>query len=170
LTVTLAVANRDPQPLPYAVGLHPAFRWPLGGSPARHGIVFENEERPEVPIIAPGGLFSSRMRRIPLEGKRLPLSGALMEREALCFLNVASSRLDNGVGMRVAVELENFPHVALWSLPPAPFLCVEAWTGHGDPCDFDGDLYQKPSMRVLAPGRSDRHCAIFRLEEGVGVE
>ena len=172
LAVTLTAINRDRRPLPYAVGLHPAFCWPLAGSAAPHAIRFEASECPEVPIIAPGGLFSSRTRKVPLDGTTLPLSPALMAHEALCFLGAASRRLvyDNGAGARLAVELDNFPHIAFWSLPPAPFLCVEAWTGHGDPEDFDGDLYEKPSMRLLAPGDSARHGALFRLERREGVE
>lgn len=172
LTVTLTTTNRDQRPLPYAVGLHPAFRWPLLGSQEAHAIRFAAEERAEVPVIAPGGLFSSRTRKIPLEMRELPLSPSLMADEALCFLNVASRRLvyDNGAGAALAVELDNFPHVALWALPPAPFLCIEAWTGHGDPEDFDGDLYEKPSMLVLAPGESASHGATFRLEKRTRVE
>lgn len=168
LHVSLAAANRDARPLPYACGLHPGFRWPLDDSPFPHAIRFDREENREVPVIAPGGLFSDRRRAIPLAGKRLPLSAALLEKEALCFLGAASRRLlyDNGDGLVLAIELEDFPHIALWSLPPAPFLCIEAWTGHGDPEDFSGDLYEKPSMRILAPGESAVHAATFRLSRG----
>ncbi|MBY6240141.1 aldose 1-epimerase family protein [Methylosinus sp. Sm6] len=168
LEITLLATNRDEQPLPYAAGLHPGFRWPLAGSRADHTIRFERAERPEVPVIAPGGLFSERRRSIPLDGAVLPLTRELMAREALCFLDAASRRLayDNGAGLRLHVELDDFPHIALWSAPPAPFLCIEAWTGHGDPEDFRGDLYEKPSMRILDPGASASHRATFRLETG----
>lgn len=167
LEVVLTAINRDRRPLPYAVGLHPAICWPLAGSTATHRILFEEEERDEVPIIAPGGLFSSGVRKLPLDGTSLELTPALMNNEALCFLNAASRRFvyDSGAGVALAVELENFPHLAFWSRPPAPFLCLEAWTGHGDPEDFCGDLYEKPSMRVLAPGDGASHRAIFRLEK-----
>jgi len=172
LRVSLTATNRDARPLPYAVGLHPGFRWPLDGSAAPHAIRFGAAERGEVPVIAPGGLFSSRRRAIQLEGRRLPLSAELLQKEALCFLDAASRRLlyDNGDGLALAVELEDFPHIALWALPPAPFLCIEAWTGHGDPEDFRGDLYEKPSMRILAPGESAAHAATFRLERRAGSE
>lgn len=166
LEIALLVTNRDALPLPYAIGLHPGFRWPLAGSPAPHAIRFDAAERPEVPVIAPGGLFSARRRPVPLDDAGLPLSPELMAQEALCFLDAASRRLvyDNGAGTRLCVELEDFPHIALWSRPPAPFLCIEAWTGHGDPEEFCGDLYEKPSMRRLAPGESAAHRATFRLE------
>jgi galactose mutarotase-like enzyme len=172
LCVTLTAENRDERRLPYAVGLHPAISWPLAGSIKQHAVRFETAERPEVPVIAPGGLFSSRTRAVPLEGARLALSPDLLANEALCFLNAASRRLvyDNGEGTTLAVELDDFPHIALWSLPPAPFLCLEAWTGHGDPEGFSGDLYEKPSMRILAPGESASHGATFRLERRAGLD
>lgn len=162
----LIVTNTDPRPLPYACGLHPAFRWPLAGSTAEHAILFERPEDPNVPVIGPGGLFSKPVRKTPLEGSRLPLEPQMFARDALCFLNLSSHSLvfDNGAGARLRVTLEDFPHVGFWTLPPAPYLCIEPWTGYGDPEDFHGDLYEKPSMRILAPGARARHGASFAFE------
>jgi galactose mutarotase-like enzyme len=162
----LIVTNSGATPLPYACGLHPAIRWPFGGSMAPHSIVFEKPERAEVPVIAPGGLISRRARPVPLEGRVLPLTPELLAEEALVFLNANSKSLtfDNGAGARLVVELDEFPHIAFWSLPPAPYLCIEPWTGHGDPEDFFGELAEKPSMRLLPPGQSSRHSVTFRFE------
>jgi galactose mutarotase-like enzyme len=167
LEKTLIVANSGEEAAPYACGLHPAFRWPLAGSDGEHAILFEGDERSEVPVIAPGGLFSVRRRPVPLEGRRLPISPSLLADEALCFLDANSRRIEyrNENGACLTVELRDFPHIALWSLPPAPFLCIEAWTGHGDPEDFAGDVFEKPSMRRLLPGEEARHAAIFRFEK-----
>lgn len=166
LAATLEIENAGREPMPYAVGLHPGFCWPLGGSTSGHTLVFEKDERPDVPVIAPGGLFAADTRRVPLSGRLLPLDSDLFAREALCFLHLASRRVafDNGEGTRLVVELENFPHLALWARPPAPFLCIEAWTGHGDPVGFDGEIADKPSMIALAPGARARHAARFVLE------
>lgn len=170
LSWTLEATNLGAEPMPYAVGLHPGFRWPLARSDAPHAFVFDRAERPDVPVIAPGGLFSAERRCVPLEGRRLALSRDLLAAEALCFLDIASAGacLDNGAGARLRVDLENFPHLALWSRPPAPFLCIEAWTGYGDPVGFDGEISDKPSMRLLQPGETGRHGARFRLEIGDG--
>ena len=162
----LIVTNTDAKPLPYACGLHPAFRWPLAGSTAEHAIVFEKDEDPNVPIIGPGGLFSKPVRRTPLEGNRLPLEPQMFARDALCFLNLKSRSLafDNGAGARLKVTLDDCPHIGFWTLPPALYLCIEPWTGYGDPEDFHGDLYEKPSMRILQPGETARHGASFAFE------
>ncbi|WP_442753606.1 aldose 1-epimerase family protein [Methylocystis sp. JAN1] len=162
----LIVTNADARPLPYACGLHPAFRWPLAGSTAEHAIIFELDENPDVPVIGPGGLFMKETKRTPLAGARMPLEPSIFAHDALCFLNMRSQSLafDNGAGARLRVALENFPHIGFWTLPPAPYLCIEPWSGYGDPVDFHGDLYEKPSMRILQPGESARHGASFAFE------
>lgn len=171
LETNLIVANADSRLLPYACGLHPAFRWPFAGSSSQHAIIFEKPERAEVPIIETGGLFSKPIRKTPLAGRRMPLEPEMFRRDALCFLNIASHSLvfDNGEGARLSVMLDDFPHVGFWTLPPAPYLCIEPWTGHADPDDFYGDLYEKPSMRILAPGARARHGAIFAFEREAPV-
>jgi galactose mutarotase-like enzyme len=163
MQVALSVANTAGETLPYAVGLHPGFRWPLAGSNAPHTIVFEAPERPDVPVITADGLFSAQTRPVPLEHTLLRLTPDLFANEALCFLNVTSRKLlyDNGAGQGLLVSLESFPHIALWARPPAPFLAIEAWTGHGDPEDFDGDLFDKPSMIHLLPGARGRHAVRY---------
>ena len=171
LTIRLHVENKGVAPLPYACGLHPGLRWPFdGGAPADYSIVFDEAENPDVPVIAPGGLFSAETRPAPMRGRALPLSPEVFSHEALCFLEARSRGLtfvrEGGAALRV--ELEDFPHIALWSRPGAPFLCIEPWTGCGDPVGFAGELADKPSMRLLAPGRRARHAARFSLvEDGV---
>ncbi len=167
LSVIIHVTNEDVKILPYACGLHPGFGWPLPGASGAHFLRFDQDERAEVPIIARGGLFSMKMRTIPLEGRELALTPELFE-EALCFLDARSAGLEffarDAQGAEkpcLRMDLENFPHIALWSRAGAPFLCLEAWTGHGDPEGFDGDIFAKPSLRLLNPGQSARSAATF---------
>jgi galactose mutarotase-like enzyme len=164
LSVGLSVTNRGTEPMPYACGLHPGFRWPLAsGSKAGHRIIFDAREEPLVPEITSAGLFAKSRRSVPLEGHVLELTQELFAREALCFLNARSQglRFEAEDGAALDVELGDFPHIALWTKPPAPFLAIEFWTGHGDPDGFDGDLSAKPSMRLLRPGESACHAARF---------
>lgn len=165
-SAAFAIHNPGAVPLPYALGLHPGFAWnPERSAAEGHAVRFSRAERPEVPEIAPGGLFSARHRQVPLEGRRLPLSPDLLAREALCFLELRSRAVcfDNGARGHIALRLEGFPHLALWSPSGAPFLCLEAWTGHGDPEGFDGELAEKPSMCWLPPGGTGRHRVSFRF-------
>jgi len=165
--VALEIENTDVSPMPYACGLHPGFNWPFAGA-ARDGAQFRfaSAERAEVPIIAPGGLFSQQTRPIPLVGgTTLPLDDALFAREALCFLDAASrsAHFEQADGSALEMTLEDFPHLALWTKPGAPFLSPESWTGYGDPLGFAGDLHEKPAMRILGPGEIARHRAAYRF-------
>jgi galactose mutarotase-like enzyme len=165
LEIALEVTNTGSRPMPYACGLHPGFNWPFAAAAtAGARLRFAEAERAEVPVIAPGGLVSQETRPVPLDDKVLPLDDALFAREALCFLHAASRslRFEQADGSAVEMTLDGFPHIALWSRPGAPFLCLEAWTGYSDPADFTGDLFEKPSMRVLPSGASGRHAARFQ--------
>jgi galactose mutarotase-like enzyme len=168
LGMTIEVANPGEEGAPYACGLHPGFRWPLGGS-GRDGafVRFEKPESAEVPAIAPGGLIGRGVKRVPLAGRDLPLSDALFANDAVCFLNCASRSLTfhDASGASVTMEFPGFDHAALWTRPGAPFLCLEAWTGFSDPEGFAGDLFEKPGMRVLASGARTRHEARFVYRE-----
>lgn len=163
--IAIEVANPGDAPAPYACGLHPGFRWPFAGA-AREGarVRFAEREKPEVPVIAPGGLIGATKRFVPLQGRELPLNDELFANDAVCFLNPVSRslRFEQDDGSSISMDFRGFDHAALWTRPGAPFLCLEAWTGHSDPEGFTGDLFEKPSMRALAPGGRARHEASFR--------
>jgi galactose mutarotase-like enzyme len=164
LDIALEMENRGASPAPYAFGLHPGFRWPFDGA-GKEGcrIVFEKPENGEVPVLAPGGLVSTRRRPIPMKGTVLPLSDELFALDAVCFIDPVSRslRFVGASGAAIEMTLGDFPHAALWMRPGAPFLCLEAWTGYSDPEGFDGDLFEKPSMRVLRPGEIQRCVATY---------
>ena len=168
LGVVFDVTNTGDVPLPYALGWHPGFAWPFStGQRNRYSIEFERPESPEVPVITPDGLFAASHRQVPIVGRTLLLTEDLLANEALCFLNARSQSLRFVApdGAAIRLELQDFPHIALWSHPPASFLCIEAWTGHGDPEGFAGDFSEKPSMRFLPAGARAEHAIRLTYEE-----
>jgi galactose mutarotase-like enzyme len=159
LSLAFEVTNQDQGAMPYALGFHPAFPWPLsGGNRNGHRVVFEADENPAVPEVAAGGLLSRARRPVPLDGRILPLDPALFS-EALVFLDARSRAFsfEAADGAAIGMELEHFPHLAVWSRPTAPFLSLEAWTGHADWEDADGELASRASMIRLGPGETGRH-------------
>lgn len=159
LHMDLWLRNTSMHPMPWSLGLHPGFRWPWAGQgPEGHCLIFSEDESALVPVITPQGLFSDQHRPVPLEGQRLPLHRDLFAHEALCFLHARSKalRLQAPDGSCIDIEAEGFSHWALWSHPGAAFLCVEAWTSHGDLEDWDGDFADRPGTRWLAAGASTR--------------
>jgi galactose mutarotase-like enzyme len=159
LAVEIAVVNRGATPMPYACGLHPGFVWGEGA----HRFVFAEAERAEVPLIAPGGLFSERRRPVPLQGRVLPLDKGLFAAEALCFIDARSRSFSlEGPHGALQIEAPDFPHLVLWNTKAAPFLAIESWTGTGDPEGFTGDFHERPSMIHLPPGESRAHRVSYR--------
>ncbi|MGP8233330.1 MAG: aldose 1-epimerase family protein [Methylovirgula sp.] len=167
ISTVLTVVNAGDRPMPYACGLHPGFRWPFaGGAATDYRLRFAMLENPVIPRIAPGGLIARATRELPLAGAVLPLAPSLFENDALCFLNAASPslRFEAPDGAVIAIEGEDFPHWGVWCRPGNGYLCIEQWTGFGDPEDFTGDLFSKPSMRILPPGAAARHAAHYRYK------
>jgi galactose mutarotase-like enzyme len=160
LSLEFTVSNPGSDMLPYALGFHPAFPWPFdAGLQTDYDLRFEADEKAEVPVITPSGLLRSEHRSIPLMENRLSLAPELFRQDALVFLN-ARSRSWQFVapsGSAIEMRLQNFPHLAAWTKPGAPFLSLEAWTGHADPEGFAGELVDKPSMILLPPGARNQH-------------
>ena len=67
-------------------------------------------------------------------------------------------------GLAIAMRMEDFPHLAVWTKPTAPFLSLEAWTGHADWAGFAGELAERDSQRLLAPGATVRHGIALAIE------
>jgi galactose mutarotase-like enzyme len=169
LVLTFTVSNTGATVLPYALGFHPAFPWPFDGGPPQgpgHAVLFEAEERAEVPEVAAGGLLARTGRRLPLDGRRLDLDPALFT-EALVFLDARSRamRFASPTGRAVAMTVEDFPHLAVWTRGAAPFVSLECWTGHADWEGFAGELEERDSMRSLAPDASAVHRVTLAVEQ-----
>lgn len=167
LALAFTVRNPGDRALPYALGFHPAFPWPFaGGAPEAYRVAFEAPEDPSVPDLTPDGLLREGERRLPLQGAVLPLDPQLFARDALVMRHVRSRslRFEAPTGEAVVLATEGFPHAALWTKPGSPFLSLEAWTGHADPEGFSGEMADKPSIRLLAPGATATHRATMRLE------
>ena len=169
LAMAVEISNTGERRAPYACGFHPGFRWPLGDK-GREGayVRFEREERPEAPLVAPGGLISEAKKPVPFKGRDLTLNDELFANDAVCFLDCESRSLTfvDASGASIAMAFPDFQHAALWTRPGAPFICLECWTGYSDPEGFVGDLFEKPSMRVLPPGDKARHEARFVYRAG----
>ncbi len=168
LDFAVRVANSGAAPLPYGIGFHPAFPWPFAGGERRGGgyrVVFEQPERPSVPEVGPGGVLLHEERAVPLDGNTLALDPDLFK-EALVFLDARSRamRFCAPDGSAIAMRVEDFPHLAVWTKPTAPFLSLECWTGHADRAGFEGELAERASQRLLAPGAEALHRVSLALE------
>lgn len=164
LTVAAEVENRDQKPMPFGLGFHPAFAWPIPGAAAKaHTITLDNGAEPALMRLE-GGLVSSEKLPSPFKAGSLTLDHAMFEADAMIFPEGAGEGLTYAAegGPALKFSFENLPNLALWQKPGAPFICIEPW--HGTAAEFGGsdDLAKRPYGVVLAPGEKARFA--FRVE------
>ncbi|MFL4988930.1 MAG: aldose 1-epimerase family protein [Microvirga sp.] len=168
LSLRFTVTNADDRPMPYGLGFHPGFPWPFdGGSPERYRLVFERPEDAAVPDITAEGLLRPGLRRAPFAGRVLPLNPEMFEPGALVLQDISSRsvRFQAPGGSAIVVEPDGFRHLALWTKPGAPFLCIEPWTGEPDTDGFSGELCERASIRMLTAGTTAEHVVTMRFAE-----
>lgn len=160
LTVVSRVVNPGLDTLPFCIGAHPGFRWPLvdGVPKERHHVVFGERETGER-LTVEGGLLGPPAP-LPFDGKVLPLHETLFAADALVMPGLASRSVryaaldERGTEIRaLVVSWRGYRDLGIWSAPGgAPFLCVEPWRGMASPVGWDGPITEKPGIVLLAPG------------------
>jgi galactose mutarotase-like enzyme len=158
LTVAAEVANRDQRAMPFGIGFHPAFVWPLPGAAGRdHVVTLDNQGEPEM-VRVEEGLISPAKLVSPFKAGRLVLDHAMFEQDAMIFPEGAGKGLRYGAhgGPTMQFRFDNLPNLALWQKPGAPFICIEPWHGTAAEKNGSNDLAKRPFSQVLAPGASVR--------------
>ena len=153
LAVEATVENTGKTPLPFGLGFHPAFLWPLPGADGKpHSVVLDNGAEPAV-IQLEEGLIGKSLPS-PFKAGRLALSHALFANDALIFPEGAGTGLTYAAdgGPSLHFTFQNLPNIALWQKPGAPFLCVEPWHGMAAHAGGTAELVERPYTVALAAG------------------
>jgi galactose mutarotase-like enzyme len=156
LTVTAEVTNSDAKPLPFGLGFHPAFAWPLPGAEGReHFVQLDNGGEPKLSRID-GGLRKPGLLPSPFSKGRLTLEHGHFEDDAMIFPEGAGPGLTYAAtgGPSLHFAFDNLPNLALWTKPGAPFLCVEPWHGTAPEVGASAEIAERPYSLTLAPGAS----------------
>ena len=78
----------------------------------------------------------------------------MFDKDALVFDNgqiqKAGILLPDGTPY-LTLTSEGFPNFGIWSVPGAPFVCLEPWMGRCDDCGFKKPLSEKANINVLKP-------------------
>lgn len=158
LTVAAEVTNTGNGPLPFGLGFHPAFVWPLpGAAGSLHEVVLDNGAEPGL-VRLDNGLRLPGRHHSPFRNGRLVLDHGLFVDDAMIFPEDAGSGLTYGAenGPALKFRFENLPNLALWTKPGAPFICVEPWHGTAAEIGAGGDIMARPYSISLANGETAR--------------
>ena len=158
LTISAEVVNRGRGDMPFGIGFHPAFPWPLPGAEGKpHRIRLDNGAEPQMTRLD-GGLVAATHLPSPFSAGRLTLNPGHFEADAMILPEGAGTELGYAAegGPELHFRFDNLPNLALWTKPGAPFLCIEPW--HGTAAEKGGsrELADRPYTTKLAGGESAR--------------
>jgi galactose mutarotase-like enzyme len=158
LTLSAEVTNTGAKPLPFGLGFHPAFAWPLPGAEGfEHFVQLDNGGEPSLSQLE-SGLRLPGMLPSPFTAGRLVLEHELFEADAMIFPEGAGSGLTYaaGGGPSLHFAFDNLPNLALWQKPGAPFICIEPWHGTAAEIGASAEISARPYAVTLAAGDSAR--------------
>ncbi|SEQ15564.1 Galactose mutarotase [Devosia sp. YR412] len=163
VTVTAEVSNIGDRPMPFGIGFHPAFVWPLPGCEGMaHSLVLDEGGEPELVRLS-GGLVAAHKLPSPFKAGALTLEHGLFDADAMIFPEGAGAGVTYGAANRaVHFTWENLPNFAVWSKKDAPFVCLEPWHGMAAEVGGGDEIAARPYGEVLGPGASGRYS--FRVE------
>ena len=152
LRVDYRVENNGPSPMPFCVGCHTAYRWPLRDkdAPEDYRLVFEQEE--QLRSFNPFG-----WRQDFVNGRVRPLSHSLFANYTRSITDIRSEWIQlestkHSHGVRI--HRSAFPYMAIWTLPieEARLVCLEPCTGIHAGDTGCTHLEDREGAIVLAPG------------------
>ena len=164
LTVTHTVRNEGTEPLPYLLGGHPAFRWPLPGAIGEHTVTWS--QGGETMRQAVGGLRPGRIPSPAVDG-RLVLQKPYFAEDALLFDDLEPRAVSYSApgAARVTMHYDDFAVLGIWSKAQgADFVCLEPWTGYPAPQGFDDDISTLPGIELLAAGAERQYRYSVTIE------
>ena len=157
-STTFTVKNTGTAPMPFCVGAHTAIRCPLrpGERFEDYELVFETPEQADSLLLNKSGNIRHDGRRTMLNNsKTLPLDYSIFaEMDTVIFSGLRSGKvslLHRETGRGVCLDFHEFPMVAFWTNPGAPYLCLEPWQGCAAYDNESGEFRDKPFCATLPP-------------------
>lgn len=166
LTVTHTVVNEGTETLPYLLGAHPAFLWPLPGAQPGADHVVSWRSGGETMRQAVQGLRAGRIPS-PASPGRLILDRAFFAEDALLFDDLDPREVEYTAAGAATLRLRynDFSRLGIWSKPNfGDFVCLEPWTGYPAPQGFSGDIVELPEAELLAVGDQREYSYSIAIE------
>ena len=153
LEVNYTVNNPGAETMLFSVGSHPAFALDLDS----HALSDYSIEFSEPETIDLYGLRNGLLTKLEdgylKNQSTIPLSDSLFNEDALIFQNIKSRTIRlNPIG--IEVDIRNHPHLGIWQVPGAPYVCIEPWFSFDDTAHSDGLFENKPGIMPLPPSES----------------
>ena len=168
-STTFSVQNTGGSPMPFCIGGHTAIRIPEGERFEDFHLLFDQAETADSHLLSPQGIILHDGRKTMLDG-----TGTLAldyqdfaQMDTLIFSMLRSgnvSLVHRETGRGVRLDFHEFPMVAFWTKPGAPFLCMEPWQGCAAWDNESGRFEDKLFCATLQPGEVKELAYTFYIE------
>ena len=154
LLVSHIVENLDSADIFFHLGGHPAFKCPFNSNERYedYWVEFDHIENSSVTTLTQDGLISDQTIHMLNNTTQLHLDGKMFNQDALIFKNLKSRRVTlkcSNHNESIIVDYKDFPVLALWAKPKAPFICIEPWIGCADHKHTNGIFKSKDNLIKL---------------------
>ena len=157
LTTIYRVINTSPVNMPFGIGGHPAFKIDLDElQKGNYYLEFEeNEDKIHFLYLVDGLIGIDYAKNIIKDKKIIELDSKTFNNDAIIMKGLTSHKisLKNKASGKTLLTMDftDFPYLALWSKPNAPFLCIEPWYSTADNVKSTGVFIQKQDIILLKP-------------------
>ena len=177
LTTIYKVVNTGLINLPFGIGGHPAFK--IDQEELKKGhyyLEFDQEEDKIHFLYLIDGLIGTEYAKNPMENKKIiPIGPHTFDNDALIMKGITSNKISLKKRITedtvLTMDFTDFPYLAIWSKPNAPFICIEPWFSTADTVKGSGVFTQKRDLISLKPKDSFecKYTVTFQLAVGSGT-
>lgn len=147
------VVNTDKNEIYFSIGAHPAFATPVNDEIKLEDYYLELNEKETASIYQNEGALLKTEKKAYLENESvINLGEHVFDDDAVIFKGLNSNEVTikcKKSSRELKVEYDKFPYIAFWSVPKAPFVCIEPWYGQSDFTDASGELTEKEGIEKV---------------------
>ena len=165
LEVLWEVENNNAEKMYFTIGGHPGFNVPIleGTEQTDYKLLFNKQDSLEYHLVHEnsGNTDMEKSYELPLEPfgtySGCAITEHMFDHDSLIFdgsqVTCAGIAYPDSTPY-ITMDCEGFTNFGIWSLPGAPYICLEPWQGRCDDYGFEGDISEKPDVVSLEAGKS----------------
>ena len=143
--------------MPFCIGGHPAYK--IDAEAFKNGDYYlefeEDEDKIHFLYLVDGLIGTDYAKNVIVEKRKIMLNKDSFNNDAIIMKGMTSSKVSlmrKSTGKPVLrMDFSEFPYLAIWSKPGAPFICIEPWHGMSDSIKSSGIFTEKTSIVLLRP-------------------
>jgi galactose mutarotase-like enzyme len=164
LAVHYTIDNASTETMYASIGAHEGYACPEGIE--AYAIHFEQEETLRSCLLE-GNCLNGKTKVVLNRDFVLPLNQDLFSIGSVVLGSVRSQAVTlvrRSGGRRIHVSFPGFPSLGIWTLPGAPYVCIEPWCGLPDETKSTGKISEKRGILAIPAGQSLKRCHTLTID------